>query len=102
MTGEGSGGETDAVAVFMRSQQRRILTQAITDLSAASIDDLPATSHRIAGTLGTYGLATAYDAVSALQRTLSADADESAIEQVRAATLGTLDVVLDHLPEGGP
>jgi hypothetical protein len=94
--------ETDAVAAFMRSQQRRILTQAITDLSAASIDDLPATTHRIAGTLGTYGLASAYDAVSGLQRALSADADEAAIEQGRAATLGALDVVLDHLPEGGP
>lgn len=101
MTDGAPGGETEAVAAFMRSQQRRILTQAIADLSTALTADLPATTHRLAGTLGTYGLSSASEAVGRLQVVLASGADESRITEALADTLGSLDVVLDHLPEGG-
>jgi hypothetical protein len=85
----------------MRSQQRRILIQAIDDLSTASDDDLSAVAHRIAGTVGTYGLRSAYEAVRALQEAASSPMSEPEVSDVRATTLVALAAVLEDLPEGG-
>jgi HPt (histidine-containing phosphotransfer) domain-containing protein len=93
--------ETASVQAFMRSQQRRILQQAINDLSAAPDDDLSAVAHRIAGTVGTYGLRSAYEAVRALQEATSAPMSAAEVSNARATTLVALAAVLEDLPEGG-
>jgi len=83
--------ETDAVLAFIRGQQSVVLENAIDQLSTCTPDELRPVVHAIYGTLGSYRLTTAHEAVSAFSVTLnSPGSTPSDIEEARASTVETL------------
>lgn len=54
------------VAEFIAARRWKVGEAAVRDLNAASQDELPATLHRLAGKLGTFGFAPAGDAARRL------------------------------------
>jgi hypothetical protein len=83
--------ESDAVLAFIRGQQAGVLDNAIGQLAACAPEDLPAVVHAIHGTLGSYRLDDAHQAVASLSTTLHApDSSPADIEEARLSTVDTL------------
>lgn len=95
--------ESDAVLAFIRERQGDILAEAIASLESCSTDRLPAVVHAIHGTLGSYQLTEAHEAISALAHTL-ADPDTTSAQAstARDETVAALRELTTDAPTDGP
>lgn len=91
-----SEAESDAVRAFMAERRASVLDRAITALTTCPTADLRAECHRLAGTLGSYGLADAARAVRTLHDALPGEREGEA-DRLRADTLA----ILGGLHDGG-
>lgn len=64
--GEQAARRDRALEAFIAARQGPVLARAIADLSRCPVADLAAVSHRLSGTLGSYGLDEARRAVEDL------------------------------------
>lgn len=78
-----TGGETDAVLAFMRERQGAVLTDAIAQLSTCSSADLRAVIHALTGSVGSYQLDAAAQAIAGLATVVASG--EATGEQIEAA-----------------
>jgi len=86
--------ESDEVLAFIAERRAGVLERARADLSTSAPEDLAGLAHRLTGTLGTYRLDDARDAVVALldiARDPTATAAD--VEAVRARTVTALDAI---------
>jgi hypothetical protein len=90
--------ESTTMAAFIRGRQDAVLQRAIDSLSSCPDDDLGTETHRIAGTLGTYQLSQAHDAVRALEAAVADSAiTVDARNKARADTLAALERIATSL-----
>jgi len=62
--------ESDAVLAFIRDNQARVLSDAITELASASPEDLPKVVHAVYGSVGSYQLPEAHARIAELAAVL--------------------------------
>ena len=83
--------ESDAVLAFIRERQAEVLADAIGQLSACSVAELPAVVHAAYGTVGSYRLDEAHDVIARLAAVVREPAStEADIEAARASAIADL------------
>jgi hypothetical protein len=76
---------------FIRERQAEVLSDAIAQLTSCTAADLPAVVHSAYGTVGSYRLDDAHEAIASLAAVLSEPRSTGAdIEAARAATIDVL------------
>lgn len=91
MIGSASQDESDEVLAFLAQRRGPVLRDAITELAAAPVADLPAVVHRLHGVLGSYGLTDAHEQIAALSATLAEPGlDETTVDAARRQTVDAL------------
>lgn len=89
--GEQPSREQEAVEAFVVERRPRVLARAIGDLRRSSLAELPAVTHRLSGTLGTYRLEQAQRIVDDLHRSAVEPLAEEDLADRRAAALARLE-----------
>lgn len=85
-------GESATVQAFIREQQRQVLTSARESIAGCPADELGREAHRLRGTLGTYQLTDAVEAMTSLELAVD-DASDGTLEAARAEALAALDQI---------
>lgn len=84
--------ESATVQAFIREQQRQVLTSARERIAGCPPGELGREAHRLRGTLGTYQMADAVTAMTALELAVDGASDDS-LEAARAEALAALDQI---------
>jgi HPt (histidine-containing phosphotransfer) domain-containing protein len=89
VSADSEGDESPAVAAFLRERRAGVVARAIETLETCPTDDLAAQAHRLAGTLGVYGLDDAAAACRQLMQVVGAGT-ETDVATARETTLNVL------------
>jgi hypothetical protein len=90
-TGTSTSPESPGVQAFIRARQTDVLARAITTLEDCPAADLPRELHRLSGTLGTYQLTEARDAVRECESQVRvSDVGPAEIETARRSAVDRL------------
>ena len=101
------GAESDAVQAFIRERQTEVLASAIADIQRAPLTELRAVLHTADGTVGSYQLDAAHEAIATVRAVAadpaSSDEDIESARQTAVATLAGLaqDLAGDRAQEQG-
>jgi hypothetical protein len=95
------GAETDAVAAFIRERQTAVLAAATSDIAAAPLAELRAVLHAADGTVGSYQLTEAHEAIAMLRAVASNPSSTDAdVEAARTSAVAQLRDIAARLDQG--